>query len=216
MLLTGFAEVSHLWLFALLVFGIVVTPGMDMAFVLARALAGGSRAGFVAVAGLVIGGAVHTLMGLIGIGLVLQAAPGAFAVLLVLGSAYVAWIGWSLLRGASALGPVAEGPPMPMRSIFAQAALTCLMNPKAYLFMIAIFPQFLRPAQGSLPLQALTLGLIIAATQAAVYGAVALAAGGLAERLATSASAQRRLGRSVGVLLMATAAWALWTGLRGL
>ncbi len=54
--------------------------------------------------------------------------------------------------------------------------LTCLLNPKAYVFMLAIFPQFLRPERGQLWLQAAVPGLVVAVTQAAVYGAVALGA----------------------------------------
>jgi hypothetical protein len=67
-----------LWMFAVLVFGIIVLPGMDIAFVLSSALVDGRRAGFAAVAGLVLGGMVHVAMGSIGVGLVLQHAPRAF------------------------------------------------------------------------------------------------------------------------------------------
>ncbi len=212
----GFTETGHLWLYAALLFGIVLTPGMDMAFVLARALAGGQRAGLVAVSGLVAGGAAHTLMALVGVGLLLQAAPGAFALMLAAGSVYVAWIGWSLFKGVTALGSVDRGVPMTSFAIFRQAMFTCLMNPKAYLFMIAVFPQFLRPGQGSLGLQALTLGVMTAAMQGLVYGVVALGAAGLREHLAASTAAQRWVGRSVGLILIATAGWGLWNGWRGL
>src|ERR1700756_4121956 len=95
---------SPLWLYFLLVAGIIALPGMDMAFVLASALTGGRRAGMAAVSGLVAGGWIHVAMGALGIGLLLQAAPGLFGALLVAGAAYVAWIGWSLLRSGVALG----------------------------------------------------------------------------------------------------------------
>ena len=58
-----------LWLFALLVFGIIAVPGMDMAFVLSSALADGRRGGFAALAGIVTGGFAHVLMGALGVGL---------------------------------------------------------------------------------------------------------------------------------------------------
>ena len=60
---------EQLWLFALLVFGIVALPGMDMAFVLSSTLADGRRGGFAALAGIVAGGIAHTAMGTLGIGL---------------------------------------------------------------------------------------------------------------------------------------------------
>ena len=50
---------SHLWLFFLMVLGIIVLPGLDMAFVLASSLTSGRRAGLVAVAGIVAGGMCH-------------------------------------------------------------------------------------------------------------------------------------------------------------
>lgn len=212
MAITGFTDLSHLWLFALLVVGIIVVPGMDMAFVMARALTDGPRGGWLAVIGLVAGGAAHTFIAWLGVGLVLSAAPGAFRVLLIVGSAYVAWIGWSLWRNAGALGLVTSGEAMPAAAIIRQAMLTCLLNPKAYMFMIAVFPQFLRPAQGSLLLQSIMLELIIAATQVVIYGAVAVSAAGLRGRLAENPAAQVRIGRAVGLLLMLSAVWALWQG----
>jgi threonine/homoserine/homoserine lactone efflux protein len=57
---------------------------------------------------------------------------------------------------------------------FLRATLTCLMNPKAYVFMLAVVPQFLRPAAGPVWLQACALSAITAATQAGVYGGLAL------------------------------------------
>ena len=49
---------ENLWLFFLLLFGIIIVPGMDMLFVLANALTRGRAAGLSATAGIMIGGAV--------------------------------------------------------------------------------------------------------------------------------------------------------------
>lgn len=215
MSLTGFTDPGHLWLFALLVFGIIAVPGMDMAFVMGRTLTDGPRGGALAVLGIVAGGMAHTAFAWLGVGLVLKTAPGVFPVMLVAGSAYVGWIGWSLWRHAGALGMVTPGGAMSAGRIIRQAMLTCLLNPKAYMFMIAVFPQFLRPAQGSLLQQSATLGFIIAAAQVLIYGAAALGAAGLRHSLAANPEAQVRLGRGIGVVLMLTAVWALWQGLGG-
>lgn len=61
-------EFTHLWLYFLMVLGVIALPGMDMAFVLASALAGGRKAGAFAVAGLVAGGICHTASGALSIG----------------------------------------------------------------------------------------------------------------------------------------------------
>ncbi|MGL4232581.1 MAG: LysE family translocator [Casimicrobium sp.] len=208
---------DNLWLYAVLVFGIIVLPGMDMAFVLASSLANGRRAGFAAVAGMVMGGLAHTVMSALGIGLLLKLFPVAFNAMLLAGCAYVVWMGIAIARSASAMKEIAETYSRTLPQTFARAVLTCLLNPKAYLFMIAVFPQFLRPDAGSLwPLwlQAFVLFLIGATSQIIIYGAVALAAARVREWLASSAASQIAFARAVGALLIATALWTLWTGWR--
>lgn len=198
-----------LWLFAALAFGIVILPGMDMAYVLASALSRGRSAGFAAVAGMVAGGAAHVVMGTLGVGLVLQLFPAAFNAVLVAGAAYVGWMGWSLWRSPATLGGAHASTPAGFAPTFLRAVATCLLNPKAYLFMVAVFPQFLRPDQGPVVPQAIVLGAIIATAQALVYGGVAVGAAGLRAKLAGSDSAQVVLSRGVAALLMAIAAWSL-------
>ncbi len=203
---------SPLWLYFLLVAGIIALPGMDMAFVLASALAGGRRSGLAAVGGLVAGGWIHVALGALGIGLLLQAAPGLFDALLVAGATYVAWIGWTLLRGAAALGEDASSA-RPAHATFGRAVATCLLNPKAYLFTLAVFPQFLRGGQGLVAAQVLAMAAITSCTQVAIYGSLALAAGRARHWLRRNPATQRALGRGVGALLVLAAAWTAAHGL---
>lgn len=205
-------QFTHLWLFFLMVLGIIILPGMDMAFVMASSLTGGRRAGLFAVGGIVAGGACHVVAGALGLGIVLQLVPGMVNVMLLAGSLYIAWIGWSLTRSTSVFGglPALEESP-PWRT-FRQAALTCLLNPKAYLFMLAIFPQFLRLEYGSLWVQAVALGLIIALTQTGVYGSLALAAAGARQWLADRPGASVVMARAVGAVLIVCAGFTAWQG----
>jgi threonine/homoserine/homoserine lactone efflux protein len=258
---------ATLWLYFVLVFGIIALPGLDMAYVLANALGGGRGAGLAAVAGIVAGGVCHIVMGALGVAAIVRLWPALFNLLLVAGAAYIAWIGWHLARaGATTLtvrndaparpaasvfrsggggGAPAPPPPPPHRpprppppppphpktphpphppttppprapptappppsaapappaaSVFLKGMMTCLLNPKAYVFMLAIFPQFLKPAQGPIWAQATALGLITAGTQAGVYGAVAL----LAHRAGGSLGASGWATRVVGLLLVGT------------
>lgn len=203
---------AHLWLFFLMVLGIIILPGMDMAFVMASSLSGGRRSGLFAVAGVVAGGICHVVAGVLGLGLLLQLVPGVARIMLLAGSAYIAWIGWSLVRSTSVFGALpAVGTPAAWRT-FRQAALTCLLNPKAYLFMLAIFPQFLRLEYGALWIQAVALGLIIALTQVGVYGALALAAGEARQWLADQPAAGTIAARAVGLMLILGAAFTAWQG----
>lgn len=206
---------AHGWLYAVLVFGIVVLPGMDMAFVLASTLVDGRRAGAAAVTGIVLGGMVHVAMGALGVGLLLQHFPMAFNTLLLAGSLYVAWMGYGLLRNTQALSEVQNQPSRPLHSTLVRAALTCLMNPKAYIFMLAVFPQFIRPQLGNIPAQSMALGAITAVAQIAVYGGVVLVAAQLRGWLRGSSASQTAFSHWLGGLLVLTAGWTLWTGWRG-
>jgi threonine/homoserine/homoserine lactone efflux protein len=196
---------GHLWLFAGLVLGVVVLPGMDMTFVLGSALVGGRRAGLAAVGGLIAGGACHVAMAASGAAVVLKLMPSAFNAVLLAGVAYVAWLGVALWRAPGALALEGPGALRSPAAAFAGAALTNLLNPKAYVFMLAVFPQFLRPDRGNIAGQALVLAAIISAIQAGVYGTVALLADAIRGFLGRNPGADRALARGVGALLLLVA-----------
>ncbi len=200
-------ETNPLWLYALLVAGVIALPGMDMAFVAASGLAGGVKRGSAALAGIVAGGGVHMAAGLLGLGLMLQASPWLFNALLLGGSVYVAWLGWPLLRHGPALSAQAQGVTGGTWAATAwRGLLTCLLNPKAYVFSVTVLPAFLTRE----PLRALSLAGITAGAQLLIYGLVLLAAARGRQRFAASPW----LARGVGLLLLVTAALALWRGWR--
>lgn len=205
-------ETSHLWLFFLMVLGVVLLPGLDMAYVMASALVGGQRSGLLATAGVIAGGACHVLLGALGVMAVLKLMPAAFNLMLVAGALYIAWIGWTLLRSRVALGASTSTRVRSGAATFGKGMATCLLNPKAYLFMLAVFPQFLKPDYGPLWLQALVLWVIIATCQAAVYGGMALAGDHVKAWLGAKPAADLLLARLVGAVLIAVAAFAAWEG----
>lgn len=207
---------EQLWLFFVLVFGIVVLPGLDMAFVMGSTLAGGRSRGFAAVAGIIAGGICHVLMTALGISVLIKLIPGAFNALLLAGALYVGWIGMSLMRSESSFGLNPDTTLRSRAATFRQGMLTSLLNPKAYLFMLAIFPQFLRPDYGLIWLQALVMWLIIALNQLCVYGGVALMADRARRWLHGKPAAGMMATRCVGALLIAAAMFTGFEGWRGL
>ena len=203
---------EQLWLFFALVFGIVVLPGLDMAFVLGSALAGGRRRGLAAVAGIIAGGICHVVMTAMGISVLLKLIPGAFNALLFAGALYIAWIGISLMHSEASFGLQPDTRQRSHAATFRQGVLTSLLNPKAYLFMLAVFPQFLRPEYGLIWVQAAVLWLIIAINQFCVYGGVALMADRVRRWLQGKPAAGALATRCVGGLLIAAA---MLTGFEG-
>ncbi|WP_434724790.1 LysE family translocator [Mesorhizobium sp. RIZ17] len=205
---------ENLWLFFVLLFGIIAVPGMDMLFVLANALTGGSNRGLAATAGIMLGGAVHTLNGAIGVGLLMHFVPMLFTPLLLAGAAYMAYIGISLMRSSITVGDNGPAGSRSAWKAFRQGMITCLINPKAYLFILAVYPQFLKPAYGPIWMQATIMGLLTVATQAAVYGGLAVTAGRSRGLLVDNPQATILAGRAAGLLLFSVSVFTAWEGLR--
>ncbi|WP_113132812.1 LysE family translocator [Hyphomicrobiales bacterium] len=203
---------ENLWLFFTLLFGIIIVPGMDMVFVLANSLTGGRASGLSATAGIMAGGVLHTLYAALGVSVILHLVPGLFNVLLVAGAAYIAWIGFSLVRSSITIGGIEGSGKLSRWASFRQGALTSLMNPKAYLFMLAVYPQFLKPQFGPIWSQALVMAAMIATTQLAIYGGLALAAGRGRDFLVGSPGATMWIGRAAGLVLILVAAFTIWQG----
>jgi threonine/homoserine/homoserine lactone efflux protein len=196
---------ANLWLFLALLFGIIIIPGVDMLFVLANALTGGRRAGLAATAGIMTGGAAHTAFGAIGVGLISNLAPQVLTAILYAGAAYMAWIGLVLLRSSMTVHAVEGASDRSLWVAFRQGAVTCLLNPKAYLFVLAVYPQFLLPHYGPIWLQALVMGGMTVLMQLAIYGTLAVAAGRSRELLVSCPNATKLIGRGAGLLFITIA-----------
>lgn len=203
---------AHLWPYFIVVLGIVALPGLDMAYVIGSAILGGRRAGLAAVGGIMAGGLCHVLMAGLGVAALLQLWPPLFDAMLAAGALYLGWMGWTMLgsSGAHGAAPGQASPgACPAGTTFRRAMLTNLLNPKAYVFMLAIFPQFIKPELGPLWLQAAALGAITALTQAGVYGALALLAARGRNGLLRHPVASRRAAHAMGWLLIGLALWSL-------
>ncbi len=210
----GYLE--HLWLFFVIVFGVIVMPGMDMAYILGSALTGGIRMGFMALFGIVAGAVYHIVIGTLGIGIVLKLFPSLFNIMLLAGSVYICWIGWSILKHAEPIRMDTESHVQTPWATFRRGVLTNMLNPKAYLFTLAIYPQFFRPEYGPLATQALVMWLIIAATQIGVYGSVVMAAHGVRSWFAKNPQSGIIIGWVVGLTLILSGIWSGFTGWRNL
>jgi len=204
---------ESLWLYFALVFGIIVVPGIDMMFVMAASLSRGRRAGLMATLGLMLGGAAHTVIGSVLVVGLSTLVPAIATPMLIVGSLYMMWIGIGLARSSVVVGTIGQTKAGSDLALVGQALLTALLNPKAWLFVLAVFPQFLRSEYGPVWAQALALGGITVAVQAAVYGSVGLLAAKGGEALASSPRATIAIGRAAGWLLVGIAGLVLVDGL---
>ena len=203
-----------LWLYTVLLFGIIVVPGMDMFFVMANGLAGGRVRGMVATLGVMVGGVWHTVFGAVAVGVILKLAPQLLTIILLASAAYMAWIGYTLLRSSITVDSIGEAKTKGLRTAFMQGFVTCILNPKAYVFVIAVYPVFIQARFGPVWPQALAMGALTSLMQFSIYGAVAVAAAKGRDILIRNPTATTWVGRMVGAVFIAVAGVTVWEALR--
>jgi len=132
-----------LWAFALLWLAIVPTPGANSLLIVHLALTRGWRDVAIALVGNLIGIAGYALATLLGLALLLAAAPSVRLLIYVLGGAYLVFVGARLvlggLQGAGAKDAAAADGPGSAAGTFAQGILTALANVQALFFLASIF-----------------------------------------------------------------------------
>lgn len=206
-------QTSNLWLYFFVISGVIILPGLDMAFIMNCSIKGGYRPGFSAVGGTVVGGVMHMIIGATGLAAVLTLIPWAYTTMLIAGAGYIAWLGWVLIRANGLeLASSSQGATSARHS-FLGALATSMLNPKAYVFMLAIFPQFIRRDASSVWTQTASLSLITAATQIAIYGTIAVMAVRARHVLANKPHTNAILAKSIGVILICAAGMSLVGGL---
>lgn len=144
---------------------IVLLPGPNSLYVLSVASQRGVRAGYLGACGIFAGDAILMVLSATGVASLLQASPALFMVLKTIGAAYLAWLGIGLLRAAWATwhATAAENA-TPSRvdatRPFRAALAISLMNPKAIMFFVSFFIQFVDPGYAYPALSFAILGLI--------------------------------------------------------
>jgi threonine/homoserine/homoserine lactone efflux protein len=172
---------SSLFGFALVSFGMVLTPGPNMIYLISRSITQGPAAGLVSLGGVALGFVFYMLCAAFGITALLFAVPYAYDALRLGGAAYLLWLAWQAVK-PNGRSPFQvrelkiDGP----RKLFAMGFVTNLLNPKIAMLYLALLPQFIDPAQGSVLAQSLVLGSIQTVISVSVNGIIALTAGSIA------------------------------------
>jgi len=138
---------------------LVLTPGPNLLYLISRTLCQGRMAGLVSMAGTTGGFTVHILAASLGLSAVFLAVPVAYDALRWAGAAYLVYLAWDSVRssGGGLFAPRTLPAAAPAK-LFRMGLLTSILNPKVALFYVALFPQFVDPARGSVLTQSLALG----------------------------------------------------------
>lgn len=164
---------------------IVLLPGPNSLYVMAVASRWGVPAGYRGAGGIFLGDTILMILSATGVASLLHANPELFMALKFAGAAYLFWLGIGLLRLASRIWRGVENAETPRSAVdashpFRTALIISLMNPKAILFFVSFFIQFVSPDYPYPALSFLILGAIVQICSALylsalIFGGVRLA-----------------------------------------
>ena len=196
----SFYGVTDLWTYVIGAFGIILLPGPNSIYVLSVATARGVKAGYQGAFGVFLGDTILLLLTALGAASLLRSNPALFLVVKYLGAAYLAWVGINLIRAAvqkwrnnePADAPLAVAPAN-LQQPFKRALFISLLNPKAILFLLSFFVQFIDPNYNTPAIPFLILSAIIMVFSALYLSALIF----LGARFAAAFRARKHLSASL-------------------
>ncbi len=214
----SFYGVTDLWTYVIGAFGIILLPGPNSLYVLSVATVRGVKAGYQGACGVFVGDTVLLMLTALGAASLLRSNPAIFMVVKYFGAAYLAYVGINLIVGAvrkwlSKSEPIAPAAELDreaanaahMQHPFKRALVISLLNPKAILFLLSFFVQFIDPHYATPAVPFLILSAIIMVFSALYLSALIF----LGARLAQAFRSRKRLTAS---LSSAVGGLFLWFG----
>ena len=143
---------------------LTITPGFDTALVLRTSTVEGSRKATFAALGIGVGCLSWGAAVALGLGALLAASQLAYDVLKWAGAAYLAWMGFQLIRRPRTdfppgLSAASSGSTSNQSSWFWKGLIGNLLNPKVGVFYVSFLPQFV-PMGVSVPAYTFMLAMI--------------------------------------------------------
>lgn len=150
---------------------IILLPGPNSLYVLSVAARKGTRTGYKAAAGVFTGDTVLMTLAALGAASLLQTTPVLFMIVKYAGAGYLTWMAigmlraaWSMWRsrGEAAADTGESGAPSgAAENPYRRALIISLFNPKAILFLISFFVQFVDPSYAYPALSFVVLGALL-------------------------------------------------------
>lgn len=185
--------------FVIAVIVFLAIPGPGNLALITSTGKGGRRAGLAATLGVIAGDQVLMWLAVGGVAAVQQAAPTVFSAVQWLGAAYLAWLGLRMLVSKAGDAPIIDIRP---GQYFRQAMTITLLNPKAIVFYMALFPLFVDPAQHRGWVTFAFMAATIAVLTFLYAATVVVLTHRFAQRLRTSPRIAKALNRIAGTLLL--------------
>jgi RhtB (resistance to homoserine/threonine) family protein len=121
-----------------------ISPGPDFAIVTHYGMKGSRRAALLASLGITAALLIHVMYCVLGVAWFLQSSPILFRSLQLLGAAYLGYLGFRIISSSKAKPDPSKVENL-SRNAFKTGFFTNLLNPKATLFLLSLFTQFIGP-----------------------------------------------------------------------
>lgn len=205
---------ENLLAFTLAALVLIVIPGPSVLFTIGRALALGRIGGLLSVLGNALGLLPVIALVAIGVGGIVANSIVLFTIVKVVGALYLMYLGVQAIRHRRLRAEAATNGTAP-RSAWRQLGegfIVGITNPKTIAFFVAVLPQFVDLAAGSVPLQMMELGLVFFVIALLSDGAWALVAAGARAWFGRSPKRIERLTATGGGLMIGLGGILLLTG----
>jgi len=209
----SFYGVTDIWTYLIGAVSIILLPGPNSLYVLSVATARGVRAGYQGAFGVFVGDTILLCLTALGAASLLRTHPALFMVVKYAGAAYLTWVGINLILGA--IAKWRSGTPVDvdadaavsqmvanLQHPFKRALVISLLNPKAILFLLSFFVQFIDPTYDTPAVPFLILGGIIMGLSALYLSALIFAGARLAQGFSRRKRLSASLSSAVGGLFM--------------
>jgi len=174
-------SLASLLAFSLIAFGMVMTPGPNMVYLISRSISQGRVAAFISLVGVGAGFLFYMVSAALGITSLMLAVPYAYDALRMAGAVYLLYLAWQVVRpGGRSPFQVRELKPDSPRKLLLMGLVTNLLNPKVAVMYLSLLPQFIHPESGGVMTQLLALGLTQIAISLTVNSVLIMIAGSLA------------------------------------
>lgn len=182
---------------------IAISPGPSWLYTISTTLGQGRRAGMIGNLGNSTGILCHALATAFGLSLLLQHSAATFHLLKFLGVFYLCYLAWRNFRGTSLLATATTSrAPRSGHKIFINGIFVSLFNPKIFLLMVALLPQFIDPNSPSPELQLALMGAMHALVAGLLHTVLILSSAKIAGRLKGSGRVQKWLRWATGSLFL--------------
>jgi RhtB (resistance to homoserine/threonine) family protein len=127
----------------------LISPGPDLVVAIRNSVLGSRKAGLLTALGFAAGVSIHMTYTLVGLAAIIAKSVILFSILKYAGAAYLLYMGYKALRSKgfdkSEVSNLSGHKEISNKKAFMAGFITNVLNPKATVFFLAVFSQFITP-----------------------------------------------------------------------